>query len=84
MTTLAGSAANAAVIDFGIAAIGGNPGISFSGGATLDKSTSFDLDGASLFVSSVGPGDASGLVVFAPGQPPGTPNSVNITPSNIV
>jgi hypothetical protein len=78
------SAAEAAVIDFGVAAIGGDPGVSYSGGSTLNQSTSFDLDGAGLFVSAIGPGDASGLVVFAAGQPAGTPNFVTITPSDIV
>lgn len=84
IATLAGSAAQAAVIDFGVAAIGGDPGVSYSGGGTLDTSASFDLDGALLAVTSVGPNDASGLVVFVNGAPPGTPNTVDIDPSDIM
>src|SRR5277367_2824579 len=73
------SAAEAAVIDFGVAAVGGVPGVSFSGGSTLDMSSAFDLDGALLAVSSIGPLDASGLTIF----PTGTENTVAIVPSNI-
>jgi hypothetical protein len=78
------SAAEAAVIDFGVSALGGSPGLSYSGGSTLDQSTSFDLDGSTLIVSSIGPNDASGLVVFVNGAPPGTPNTVDITPPDIM
>lgn len=85
IATLAGSAANAAVktIDFGVSALGGDPGVSFSGGATLDQSTAFDLDGALLIVSSIGPNDSSGLILFDPSNPPGSPDTVDIAPSNI-
>ncbi len=85
IATLAGSAANAAVktIDFGVSALGGSPGVSFSGGATLDLSTAFDLDGALLIVSSVGANDSSGLIVFDPSNPPGSPDTVDILPRNI-
>jgi PEP-CTERM motif-containing protein len=64
-TTGASSAAHAALVDFGVAAIGGT--ITFSGGSTLDTSSSLDLDGAILGVSSIGPGDESGLVTFGSG-----------------
>lgn len=85
IATLAGSAANAAVktIDFGVSALGGDPGVSFSGGASLDQSTAFDLDGALLIVSSVGANDSSGLVVFDPANPPGSPDTVDIAPRNL-
>jgi PEP-CTERM motif len=58
----ASSAAQAAVVDFGAVALGGN--ITYGGGATLDTSTAIDLDGATLAVSNIGPGDQSGLSVF--------------------
>jgi opacity protein-like surface antigen len=80
--TFAASAAHAKTIDFGVAALGGSPGIGYTG-ATLDQSSAFDLDGALLIVSSVGAGDSSGLVVFNILNPPGTPDTVNIAPSNI-
>lgn len=76
------SAAEAAVIDFGVAAVGGT--LSYSGGSTLDQSTAFDLDNSTLIVTSTGPSDASGLVVFANGAPPGTPNTVDISPPDII
>ena len=82
---LAAPAAHAAVktIDFGVSALGGDPGISYSGGGTLDQSTTFDLDGALLIVSSIGPNDSSGLVLYSQGNPPGTPDTVDIAPSKI-
>ena len=85
IATLASSAASAAVktIDFGVGALGGDPGISFSGGATLDQSTAFDLDGALLIVTSVGANDDSGLAVYNPSNPPTTPDTVDIAPTNI-
>lgn len=72
-TTGASSAARAALVDFGVAALGGT--ITFSGGATLNTSSSVDLDGALLAVSNVGAGDQSGLSVF----PGGTDNTVTLT-----
>lgn len=65
--------AHAALVDFGVAALGGT--ITFSGGATLDKSSSLDLDGATLIVTTVGAGDDSGLSVF----PGGADNTVTLT-----
>jgi hypothetical protein len=61
-TTGASSAAQAALVDFGVAALGGT--ITFGGGSALNTSSSLDLDGALLVVSSIGPGDESGLVAF--------------------
>ena len=58
----ASSAAQAALVDFGVAALGGT--ITFSGGSTLDTSSALDLDDALLIVTSVGAGDESGLSVF--------------------
>jgi PEP-CTERM motif len=54
------SPAQAAVVNFGIAALGGK--LTYTG-ATLDKSTAFDLDSSTLFVSST-TADNSGLAVF--------------------
>jgi PEP-CTERM motif-containing protein len=73
------SAAEAAVIDFGVAAIGGSPGVSYTSGSTLDQSSSFSLDGALLAVTSIGPGDASGLSIF----PSASADTVTILPSTI-
>ena len=67
------SSAQAALVDFGVAALGGT--ITYSGGATLDTSSAVDLDGALLAVSNVGPGDQSGLSVF----PGGTDNTVTLS-----
>jgi PEP-CTERM motif-containing protein len=72
-TTGASSAAQAALVDFGVAALGGT--ITFGGGSTLDNSSSLDLDGAILVVSSLGAGDESGLTVF----PGGVNNTVVLT-----
>jgi PEP-CTERM motif-containing protein len=69
----ASSAAQAALVDFGAVALGGN--IVFGGGATLDTSSALDLDGATLAVSSIGPGDESGLSVF----PTGVANTVTLS-----
>jgi hypothetical protein len=74
----ASSAAQTAMIDFGVVALGG--AIDYAGSATLDESSSLDLDGALLLVSNVGAGDDSGLAVF----PSGTSNTVAISPSDIV
>ena len=68
----AGSAAEAATIDFGVVGIGGTIG---NTGSNLEESTAIDLDKSTLFVSGVGPGDKSGLAasdtvsVFAPSPP---------------
>jgi hypothetical protein len=56
----ASSAAQAAMIDFGVVASGGT--ISYMGG-NLQSSTFLDLDDATLMVSQVLPGDASGLAI---------------------
>jgi hypothetical protein len=48
-------------------------------GPTLDKSTAFDFDGSSWLVSSLGPGDASGLSPF-----PTPPDTVRRVPTNVV
>lgn len=69
----AGSAAQAAMINFTLATIDGTP--TYSGGATLDVSSSLDFDEAFLVVSEVGPDNASGLI-------PGGFN-VTISPSDI-
>src|SRR5262249_6665463 len=72
-----GSTSHAAAINFAVAVLDGS-GLDYTG-ATLDKSTAFDFDGADLIVSSTGPGDASGLTPF-----PGMNDMVTLTPSNIV
>ena len=72
-TAGASSAAQAALVDFGVAALGGT--ITYGGGATLDKSSSLDLDDALLIVTTIGAGDQSGLSVF----PGGTNNTVTLT-----
>jgi hypothetical protein len=59
----AGSAAQAAVIDFSVAAIAGSS-LSYTG-PSLDASTAFNFDGSPLVVTGTGPGDASGLTPFA-------------------
>jgi hypothetical protein len=79
IATVGGSlAAQAATLDFGVFALGGT--ITYAGGATLDNSSSLDLDEATLAVSNVGAGDDSGLTVF----PSGTSNTVAISPSDII
>jgi hypothetical protein len=69
----ANSAVQAAVVDFGAAAVGGT--LTFGGGPTLDKSSSLDFDGALLVVSNIGASDQSGLTVF----PAGTHNTVKLS-----
>ena len=83
----ASSAAQAAMIDFTVIAIGGTPTYT---GTSLDQSTAVDLDIAILLVSEVGPSDDSGLtpgadtidlsprdIVFGTG--PGTPLGFSVT-----
>jgi hypothetical protein len=74
----ASSVAQAALIDFGVTALGGT--ITFAGGGTLDMASSVDLDGSKLIVSNLGPGDDSGLSVF----PGGADNTVKISPTDIM
>jgi hypothetical protein len=74
----ASSDARASKIDFGVVGLGGD--VTYAGGATLDASSSLDLDTALLAVSKVGVGDDSGLSVF----PSGTSNTVSISPSDII
>jgi hypothetical protein len=77
----AGSAAQAAVIDFSVAAIAGSS-LSYTSGSTLDGSTAFDFDGSPLVVTGTGPGDMSGLTPFAF---PTSPNMfVTLSPTDIV
>jgi hypothetical protein len=57
----AGSAAQASIISFDFDALDGS--ITYTG-TSLDVSTALDLDGATLLVSEVGAGDASGLHPF--------------------
>jgi PEP-CTERM motif len=59
----ASSAAQAAVIDFTFAAIGGKVTATPT---PLQDATTLDLDGASLIVTGIGTGDASGLHVPPP------------------
>lgn len=67
------SSAQAAMVDFGVAALGGT--ITYGGGASLDKSSSLDLDDALLIVTSLVAGDQSGLSIF----PGGPDNTVTLT-----
>jgi PEP-CTERM motif len=71
-TVGAGSAAQAAVIDFSFVAIGN--GITASP-EPLQDATALNLDGSSLVVSGTRAGDASGL---APG------NAIDISPTDII
>jgi hypothetical protein len=64
MTLGASSAAQAAMVDFTVAAFDGS--ITYAPATSLDVSTSLDLDQATLLVTDVGPGDASGLAMFDP------------------
>jgi hypothetical protein len=57
----AGSAAEAATIDFGVTSIDGS--ITFLGGSTLDQSTILDLDLAFLAVNEISPSDESGVAL---------------------
>jgi PEP-CTERM motif len=69
-----GSAAHAAIVSFSFGAFG----TITHDGASLDKSTFLDLDGAAFVVMVVDPGDSSGLALFdpinlsAPSSPDGT------------
>lgn len=72
-TTGVSSAAHAAMVDFGVAPLGGT--ITFGGGARLDTSSKLDLDHALLIVTNLGVGDDSGLSVF----PGGADNTVTLT-----
>ena len=71
------SASQAALIDFGLTALGGT--ITYAGGGRLDTASSLDLDGALLIVSEVGAGDNSGLSVFPVGS-----DTVAISPTNLM
>jgi PEP-CTERM motif len=73
----AASAARSATINFAVAVLDGAD-LGYTG-ASLNTSTAFDFDGASLLVSSTGAGDDSGLHAF-----PTAPDTVVITPSNVV
>lgn len=77
-TVGAGSAAKAAVINFGVDALTGAD-LSYTSGSTLDASTAFNFDGSPLIVVSTGPGDMSGLTPF-----PGPNDSVTLSPTDIV
>jgi PEP-CTERM motif len=59
----AGSAAEAAVVDFGVTAVDGS--INYTG-ASLDQSTMLDLDLAILVTTETAVDDASGLTIFDP------------------
>jgi PEP-CTERM motif len=63
VTLGASSAAQAAMIDFSVVAFDG--AVTYTG-VSLDASASLDLDQATLLVSEVKPGDASGLALFDP------------------
>jgi PEP-CTERM motif len=69
----ASSAAQAALINFTVTAIGGTPTYT---GPTLDQSTAVDVDTSILLVSEVGAGDDSGLT-------PGV-DTVTLVPTDIV
>jgi len=75
-SVVATSGAHAAVINFAVSVLDG-AGLGFTG-ATLDKSSAFNFDGSSLLVSSLGPGDASGLSPF-----PTPPDTVALAPTLI-
>jgi hypothetical protein len=60
-TFAASSAAEAAMINFGVASADG--AVTYTG-TSLDVSTAFDLDGATLLVLEKNAGDASGLALF--------------------
>jgi PEP-CTERM motif len=72
-TVGAGSAAQAAVIDFTFVAIGGS--VADSTGLALQDTTFLNLDGAGITVSGTKPGDASGLAVL---------NTITISPTDII
>jgi hypothetical protein len=79
VTAGAGSAAQAALVDFEVGVFGGAPTYM---GTSLDASMSFDLDQAMLLVGSVGAGDASGLVPVGSG--PADEVMVSADTSNII
>jgi PEP-CTERM motif len=79
-TVGASSAAQAAVIDFGVDAITGAD-LSYTG-PSLNASTAFDFDGSPLAVTSKGAGDASGLVVLS--FPTSPDMFVSLSPTDIV
>ncbi|HEY5205738.1 MAG TPA: PEP-CTERM sorting domain-containing protein [Roseiarcus sp.] len=58
----ASSAAEAATIDFGVTSFDGS--ITFLGGASLDQSTTLDLDLSFLVVNEISPGDQSGVTLL--------------------
>jgi hypothetical protein len=60
-TFVANSAAEAAMINFGVASADG--AVTYTG-SSLDVSTAFDFDGATLLVLEQNAGDASGLALF--------------------
>ena len=66
------SAAQAAVIDFSVGLFGGMPSYK---GDSLDQSSAFDLDSATLLVEETGVGDASGLKHF---------DTVTVTPPDLM
>ncbi len=74
------TSAHAALIDFGVSALVGSD-LSYSG-PSLNASTAFDFDGAPLAVTSIGPGDASGLVAF--GFPTTPDMFVSLSPTDIM
>ena len=79
-TVGAGSAAQAALINFGVSALQGND-LSYVSGSSLDKATDFSFGGSQLAVTSIGPGDASGLALITF---PSAPNEfVKLTPTDI-
>jgi hypothetical protein len=57
----ANSAAEAAMINFGVSSFDG--AVTYTG-SSLDVSSALDLDGATLLVSEVNPADDSGLAIF--------------------
>jgi PEP-CTERM motif len=59
----ANSAAEAAIINFGVASFDG--AVSYTG-PSLDVSSALDLDGATLLVTEVNPADDSGLAILGP------------------
>jgi PEP-CTERM motif len=68
------SASQAALIDFGVVAIGGT-GIKYTG-STLQGSTALNLDSSTLLVSNRLPTDDSGLTVGV--------STVSLSPTNII
>jgi hypothetical protein len=64
--TSASSTARAALVDFGVASLGAT--VTYTGGSTLDQSSSLDLDDTLLIVTTIGAGDQSGLSMFPTGE----------------